>query len=68
MHGPGSANRRESEARRLAQQRGEEAERESAKARANFQLAREAVEEYCTKVSDDPRLKEKDLEALRKAR
>jgi tetratricopeptide (TPR) repeat protein len=61
-----AANRRESEARRLAQERGEEAERESAKARANFQLAREAVEEYCTKVSDDPRLKDKDLEELRK--
>jgi serine/threonine-protein kinase len=61
-----AANRRESAARRLAQERGEEAERQSAKARANFQLAREAVEEYCTKVSDDPRLKEKDLEALRK--
>jgi serine/threonine-protein kinase len=61
-----AANRRESEARQLAEQRGEEAERESDKARANFQLAREAVEEYCTKVSDDPRLKEKDLEGLRK--
>jgi tetratricopeptide (TPR) repeat protein len=61
-----AANRRESEARLLAQQRGEEAARETAKARANFQLARDAVEEYCTKVSEDPRLKEKDLEELRK--
>jgi eukaryotic-like serine/threonine-protein kinase len=61
-----AANRRESEARQLAQQRGEEAEQASAKARANFQLARDAVEEYGTKVSDDPRLKEKDLEELRK--
>jgi tetratricopeptide (TPR) repeat protein len=50
----------------LAKQRGEQAEREGAKAKANFQLARAAVEEYCSKVSDDPRLKEKDLEELRK--
>jgi serine/threonine-protein kinase len=61
-----AANHRETEARKLAQQRGEEAEREGAKARANFQLARDAVEEYGTKVSSDPRLKEKDLEELRK--
>ena len=61
-----AANRREADARKLAQDRGDEAEHQSAKARANFQLARDAVEEYCTKVSNDPRLKEKDLEALRK--
>jgi serine/threonine-protein kinase len=61
-----AANRRESEARVLAQQRGEDAEREAARAQANFQMARDAVEEYCTKVSNDPRLKEKDLEGLRK--
>jgi serine/threonine-protein kinase len=36
------------------------------RARANFVLAREAVDRYCTKVSDDPRLKEKDLEELRR--
>jgi serine/threonine protein kinase len=35
-------------------------------AKANFELARNAVAEYGTKVSNDPRLKEKDLEALRK--
>ena len=61
-----AARRRESEARILAQERGEEAEHASVTAQANFQMARAAVEEYCTKVSDDPRLKEKDLEALRK--
>jgi tetratricopeptide (TPR) repeat protein len=61
-----AANRREKQARELAQQRGEDAERQAARARANFQMARDAVEEYCTKVSDDPRLKEKDLEGLRK--
>ncbi len=36
------------------------------KARANFELARGAVQEYGRKVSNDPRLKEKDLEQLRK--
>jgi serine/threonine-protein kinase len=60
-----AANHREREARQLAQSRGEEAEREGAKARANFQLARNAVETYGTRVCDDPRLKEKDLEKLR---
>jgi serine/threonine-protein kinase len=61
-----AANRREKDARALAQQHGEDAEREAARARANFQLARDAVEEYCSKVSNDPRLREKDLEELRK--
>jgi serine/threonine-protein kinase len=61
-----ASNRRESAARVLAQEQSAEAESQSAKARANFQLARDAVEQYCTKVSEDPRLKEKDLEELRK--
>jgi serine/threonine-protein kinase len=61
-----AANHREAEARALAEQHGQEAEREREQAQANFQLARDAVDEYCTKVSDDPRLKEKDLEDLRK--
>jgi serine/threonine-protein kinase len=61
-----AANRREAEARRLAQEHSEQADRERARAQANFRLARAAVEEYGTKVSNDPRLKEKDLEALRK--
>jgi tetratricopeptide (TPR) repeat protein len=54
----GDANRRIQASR-------QEAERQRDQARANFQLARDAVDEYCTKVSDDPRLKEKDLESLR---
>jgi tetratricopeptide (TPR) repeat protein len=45
----------------------EEAHVQERQARANFELARGAVEEYGTKVSADPRLKEKDLEDLRKA-
>jgi serine/threonine-protein kinase len=60
-----AANRRESEARQLAQQRSEEAEREKAIAQTNFRLAREAVDEYCTKVGQDARLKEHDLTGLR---
>jgi serine/threonine protein kinase/tetratricopeptide (TPR) repeat protein len=44
----------------------EQARQQEGKARANFELARNAVEEYGSKVSDDPRLKEKDLEPLRK--
>jgi serine/threonine protein kinase/tetratricopeptide (TPR) repeat protein len=39
---------------------------QAGKARANFELARNAVEEYGSKVSGDSRLKEKDLEELRK--
>jgi tRNA modification GTPase len=40
-----AANRRENAALKLAQQRGEDAQREGAKAKANFQLARDTVEE-----------------------
>jgi tetratricopeptide (TPR) repeat protein len=36
------------------------------RAQANFALARDAVDRYCTKVGNDPRLKEKDLEELRR--
>jgi serine/threonine-protein kinase len=42
------------------------AERQKATAEENFRLARQAVDEYITKVSEDPRLKEHDLEGLRK--
>jgi serine/threonine-protein kinase len=62
----GSANRREREARALAVRQEQEAQHQRDLARANFQMARDAVEEYGTKVSDDARLKEKDLEELRK--
>jgi tetratricopeptide (TPR) repeat protein len=54
------------EQRAQAEANAKEAERQRDQSRANFQLARDAVDEYCTKVSDDPRLKERDLEALRK--
>jgi serine/threonine-protein kinase len=62
----GNANRREREAREQAVRQEQEAAHQRDLALANFQMARDAVEEYGTKVSDDPRLKEKDLEALRK--
>jgi tetratricopeptide (TPR) repeat protein len=41
------------------------AERQRREARANFQLAMDAVEQYCTKVSEDLRLREQDLRPLR---
>jgi serine/threonine protein kinase/predicted Zn-dependent protease len=43
-----------------------EARDQESKARANFELARDSVEEYGSKISNDARLKEKDLEDLRK--
>jgi serine/threonine-protein kinase len=46
-----AANQRESQAKNLAQRREEEA-------RANLELARQAVDEYLTRVSDDARLRE----------
>jgi serine/threonine-protein kinase len=54
------------EQRDLADQRAEEARQQRDQAKTNFQLARDAVEEYTTKVANDQRLKEKDLESLRK--
>jgi serine/threonine-protein kinase len=60
------ANHRTREALLLAEQREQEAAEQRDQAQANFQLARDAVDEYCTKVSDDPRLKGKDLEELRR--
>src|SRR5262249_31748350 len=42
------------------------AEEQSRQADANFLLARQAVDDYCTKVGRDLRLREKDLERLRK--
>jgi serine/threonine-protein kinase len=53
------ANRDIREARDLAQRQRDLAE-------AHFRLARETVEEYCAKVGEDKRLKEKDLADLRK--
>jgi tRNA A-37 threonylcarbamoyl transferase component Bud32 len=53
----GDANHSIREARDLAERREREAAEQRDNARANFKLARDAVDEYCTKVSDDPRLK-----------
>jgi tetratricopeptide (TPR) repeat protein len=61
----GNANRREREAREQAVRQEQEAAQQRDLARANFQMARDAVEEYCTKVSKDPRLLEQDLHGLR---
>jgi serine/threonine-protein kinase len=44
----------------------ERATTQEQQARADFELAREAVESFGRKVSNDPRLKEKDLETLRR--
>jgi tetratricopeptide (TPR) repeat protein/tRNA A-37 threonylcarbamoyl transferase component Bud32 len=44
----------------------EAAESEHHRAETNFRLAREAVDSYITRVAQDPRLREHDLEALRK--
>jgi serine/threonine-protein kinase len=43
-----------------------QAQEQRARAEINFQLARQAVDEFSTKVSQDPRLREQDLEDLRK--
>jgi serine/threonine-protein kinase len=61
-----AANRREREARSVAQQQRDEAHRQQVEAAQNFQLARQAVDRYCTLVAQDPRLREYDLEDLRK--
>jgi serine/threonine-protein kinase len=59
------ANRRERDLKEIAERREEEAKEQRDKARANFKLAVEAVNEYCTKVGQDVRLKEQDLTGLR---
>ena len=53
------ANRREHDARDLAERREEEAQH-------NFRMARDAVDQYLTRVSQDPRLAAQDLEPLRR--
>jgi tetratricopeptide (TPR) repeat protein/tRNA A-37 threonylcarbamoyl transferase component Bud32 len=53
-----ASNQREHEAKNLALQRAEEA-------KENLHLARQAIDEYCIKVSDDKRLQE-NFRALRK--
>jgi serine/threonine-protein kinase len=52
--------------RRLAETNGELASQARDKAEENYRLALQTVDDYCTKVSNDPRLGEKDLEPLRK--
>jgi tetratricopeptide (TPR) repeat protein len=59
------ANRDIREARDRAVKQEAEAQRQRDLARANFRMARDAVEEYGTKVSTDLRLREKDLHSLR---
>ena len=53
------ANERERTAKLLA-------ERQEQQARQNFQMARDAVDKYLTRVSEDRRLKVHDLESLRR--
>jgi serine/threonine-protein kinase len=60
------ANRRERDLKEVAQQREREAQEQRDQARANFKLARQAVDEYCTKVGKDVRLKDQDLSELRR--
>jgi len=54
-----SANRRVRESKTLAEQREEEA-------RDSFKMALRAVDEYLTKVGEDPRLKAHGLESMRR--
>jgi serine/threonine-protein kinase len=74
-----AANQREREARALAQQneteandqrhqaehQRDEAHRQQEQATQNFKLARQAVDQYCRQVAQDPRLQEHDLEEMR---
>ncbi len=61
-----AANSREREAREQEQQAREQERLALDRAQANFRLAREAVKDYCVKVTLNPRLKQADLTALRK--
>jgi serine/threonine-protein kinase len=49
-----------------AVQKRNEARERQRQATENFRLARQTVEQYCTRVSKDPRLRQYDLEGLRK--
>jgi serine/threonine-protein kinase len=61
-----AANQREREARTEATRERDEAERQRERADRNLARARRAVEDYCTNVALDPRLRQQDLEGLRK--
>jgi tetratricopeptide (TPR) repeat protein len=50
---------------RIAREKAQ-AERQRERAEANLELARQAVDDYITKVGQDPRLRQHDLEGLRK--
>src|SRR5262249_56902167 len=61
-----AANTRERAANLLAQQNEREARAQQEQAMKNFQLARQAVDRHFTIVSQDRRLREHDLENLRR--
>jgi tetratricopeptide (TPR) repeat protein len=50
----------------LAQEQRREAEKQRDEAAKNVKLVRRAVDEFCLKLNGDPRLREHDLEGLRK--
>jgi tetratricopeptide (TPR) repeat protein len=58
------ANHRERELKAVALRHEQEAREQRDRALQNFRLARDAVDEYCTKVGQDVRLKEHDLTGL----
>jgi serine/threonine protein kinase/tetratricopeptide (TPR) repeat protein len=60
-----AANQRERDARSLAEQNAQVAQDQRQTAEQNLQLARQAVDQYCRSVAQDPRLREHDLEDLR---
>ncbi|HEY2838004.1 MAG TPA: serine/threonine-protein kinase [Pirellulales bacterium] len=61
-----ASNRREREARDYAIGQRDEAERQRVRADENLVSARSAVEQFCTNVAEDRRLKQQDLHSLRK--
>jgi serine/threonine-protein kinase len=61
-----AANASEREAREQEHQARDQEREARDRAQANFRLAREAVKEYCVKVTLNPRLRQADLTGLRK--
>jgi serine/threonine-protein kinase len=61
-----AANQRERDARSEATRERDEARRQKERADQNLAQARKVVEDYCTNLSEDQRLKQQDLRALRK--
>jgi serine/threonine-protein kinase len=61
-----AANERERQAKGHAERNEQEARRQEGRASRNFGLAKQAVDQFCTKVSADKRLLRHDLEGLRK--